>query len=285
VSDSHALLRDNLYRAYRGSIPFNEWMGARYRRAGPESAEVFVPWRQSLCDDSGRISEGMLAAIADMAAGQGAMGISGWRVQAATSSLVYSKTGDLPSGQGVDAHARPVFHDADTMLVDIALHPQDMPELAIRRARARMVIVRRLDPGDPFDPPVSADHPDGFSAFSEVLGATVSVKEDEIEVVVPARKFYMGNSNRSALHGGLVCSVLFEGIERLLAQDGRRAELLDSTTEFLESARETEMIVQARIRRAGRRLAFFEARLVQDIDGHGRTRIAQRNATMSFQQE
>lgn len=284
MPDSHTLLRDNLYRAYRGSIPFNEWMGTRYRRASPECAEVFVPWRRSLCDGSGGISEGMLAAIVDMAAGQGAMGVSGWRVQAATSSLNYSRTGDLPPGQGIVAVVQPTFHNADTMLVDITLHPQDTPELAIRHARVRMMVVRRLDPDDLFDPPAPEAHPDGFSAFSEVLGICESVTEGGIEVVVPARKFYMGNSSRAALHGGLVCSVLYEGIERLMRQDGRRAELLDSTTEFLESAREADMIVQARIRRVGRRLAFCESRLVQDFAERGRTTIAQMSATMTLQQ-
>ncbi|MCB1756109.1 MAG: hypothetical protein KDJ38_11330 [Gammaproteobacteria bacterium] len=276
---NHERLQGLSYDLYGGRLNFSEWCGLRYERSDPDDTRMAIPWSARIADAEGVIGPGILATMADVVAGQVAASLHDWQAQIATVSLGLNVIETMPAGVGLRGLGRCLVSDEGTLLSDVRITTDDAEQKLVATSRLRMIVVAR------FDAPARADDhyaPMDITASGPFLGPQdMQFAGDRGELVaqIVAQDHFMGNVTRGTVHGGLLASGLFESVAELGRQHGGFG-LFDGTVDFLYPGRDLAMEVSARMVRAGGRIGFATAEIVQEVPGSGRQAVARLTATL-----
>lgn len=262
-------LRHRFYALYDGAIAFSEWCALRFQPGDGDDIHVHMPFLPRLSGPDGAISAGIAAALADVAAGQTSVPALGWRKQMATVRLQQSMLAPIPKGRGLVAAGRVASCRNDLVHVDIRIAAEDQPGTTLIAAQARMIAVRTVEALDTARPAFALHGDFNPDPRFGPEGMETTATKGGIEGILPFQAHFMGNAARGAQHGGLVAAALHIAASRFGATLTQPLGPLDSTVDYLATARPARLILRLRAEHTGRRIAFLSGQALQDDPSGG----------------
>ncbi len=276
--------RDLIERTFGNVLPFNDWSAIDYVEASPRRTRLTMPCAPHLAAPDGGIAEGPLLALADTTGGLAAMAVFDGARQVATATLQMSALAPMPPGTDVLASAVVVSHDAHSVLVDVDLLAGGEDGIRVRQARVRLVTTHP-------PAPTSTDADGAAARFVAPtppdLAFPLSIGFEPAPAGqwrIPFAPHLVGNAARRMVHGGVVAAGMAEALCRMPELDGAPAVILDSTTDYVRPAQAQDMTITTSLRRAGRRYAFADAEVLQEVPGKGLVPVAYMRATVAREQ-